>query len=120
VKLPQKDPAPWITAHGVVAGKRLARFYNFLRDNNVAISDWSTDQSVDAEMSKLKKLELELMESWQDSPLPWCGDVLVDLRTLMRRGTSARVTEDNKATKKSEGEAKDQGDLGALEEFLKG
>ena len=71
--------------------ERLSRLYSWLQANGVVIIDFSTDQSVQREMPKLVKLQTELHELRNVSPLQYLDHLADDLAALMRRVPSARV-----------------------------
>lgn len=93
---PKHTPPPWTTSHGVKASARMARLYSWINDNKIFIRDFSTDASVDQYAVQLTDLLSDLKKAMVSGKVadltPDEAEALrVDLETLMRRGTGARV-----------------------------
>lgn len=94
-----------VTAHGVKMSPRMERLYTFLGHCKIAISSWSTDEQVVAEMPKLRAamgaIEAELTGAHGDYPdlmefLVSMTDaeldaLAADVAAIMRRVPAARV-----------------------------
>ncbi|HEX5728444.1 hypothetical protein [Microbacterium sp.] len=91
---PLADPPHRRTAHGAPMSPRLSRLYTWLQANNVALTDFSTDECVQREMARLNRLRDELAAALSNAQeyTPYLHHLATDLANLMRRVPANRVT----------------------------
>jgi hypothetical protein len=74
-------PATMLTQHGAVMSPRMARMWTFLRAEGIPLTDFSTDSSVEACITKLTVA------------LAHATELAADIENLTKRRPSARVTD---------------------------
>lgn len=100
MKEPRKNPGTYRTSHGATASPRMARLYVWFQDNRIGISDWSTDDGVDACADRLRAAA-EWLEKFMAQPRKPTEPTQEELEALQRdlerirgRGTKSRVKAD--------------------------
>lgn len=104
MKPPQHVPDRYVTTLGAVGTTRYARLWGWIVANNLGLSDWSTDEGVDAAWPRLERGMAQL-QAWVNDPPQGDNvatreeieDVMKGLRDVMRRGTKNRITTQGQA-----------------------
>lgn len=94
---PLENPPHRKTSHGATMSPRLSRLYTWLQANQVALTDFSTDECVKRELPKLISLKAELLAMLEGDPiellpLMYLMDLAADLANIMKRLPENRVT----------------------------
>jgi len=80
------------TQHGVLMSPRQERFWAFIRERNIPLCDWSTDEGVALCYPQLQAAEKDLAAKLASSPDDANRkNMLADLRAIMRRRPTDRV-----------------------------
>ena len=90
-----------ITTKGATMSPRMERLWTFIREREICLTDWSTDEHVEREQASLREGERALVTRAAAAPEDRdLQNLLVDYRAIMNRRPHGRVD----ATSLREGE----------------